>query len=308
MHEAEISRNRRRIAVVAVLGLLNYWVSAIAFTAAVIVGTIGALVIEGLFEAFDLDLAMAVIRWVPKVLAAIGPAMGLVIVVVGSIVAVALMVGRLAGVEKQVVRETGSRLLPPEEEGRPGEVLAGLAIASGLPRPRVAAVDAAALNSFVVGRRPGRVVIGLTRGLVEQLSRDELEAVLAYQLSRVASSDVALSTWTVALTGRTIELLERTERLLVMVVLFVPARLARRLRATALRGQTAQRDLIAIRFTRHPAALLSALERLAADPSVVDGVSDATAPLWIEHPRDPSSAGPLRERIEAIRPMVGEPG
>lgn len=311
MHEAAISRNRLRIAAVALVGLVNYWISAIAFTVAVVVGTIVLLVFEGVVEGFDLDLAETLIEWVPRGIAALLPWAdwtGLVVLAIGTVVGAAMMVGRLAGVERQVVKETGSRLLAPVEEGRPGELLAGLAIASGVPRPRIAAVDSTALNSFAVGRRPGNAVIGLTSGIVEQLSRDELEAVLAYQLSRVASRDVALATWAVALTGRTIELAEG-DRILVSIVLFVPARLARWLQGVAMRGQMAQRDLIAIRFTRHPAALLSALEQLDADHAVLANVSDATAPLWIEHPRDPRSATmPLRARIESIRTIVGTVG
>jgi heat shock protein HtpX len=78
-------------------------------------------------------------------------------------------------------------------------LLDGLAIAAGIPTPRFAMISDPSPNSFGVGtRRRQRAIIAITDGLVDHLSRDELEAVLAYEVTRIRSYDVALASWTVA--------------------------------------------------------------------------------------------------------------
>ncbi len=184
-------------------------------------------------------------------------------------------------------------------------MLAGLAISAGVPAPRLALIDDSVPNAYAVGRRPEEVVVAVTSGLLEQLSRDEIEAVLSHTMSRIPSLDIALSTWAVALTGHTIELWERTERKSVKIGLFVSKLLAERLRSFALRGQTAQQDMLAVRFTRNPRSLLDALVKLESNAGVVRSRGCASAPLWIEYPYwDGSSLG---ERIAALRELV-EPG
>ena len=169
--------------------------------------------------------------------------------------------------------------------------------------PRFAIVDDPAPNSFGVGTRPKRTIIGVTTGLVEKLSRDELEAVLAYEVSRTGSWDVALSSWTVALTGEAIAARD-SDNLVSLVLGWLPQRLAEWLQTWALRGQARERDETAIKFTRNPASLVRALEQLDEDQTQVGRVSRATAPLWVEFPAralgDSSSRATRRAREELL--------
>jgi heat shock protein HtpX len=187
-------------------------------------------------------------------------------------------------------------------------VLEGVAIAAGVHAPASVVVTDPALNSCSVGRRPEDATIVVTSGLKGALSRDELEAVLAYELSRVSSFDTALSTWTAAVTGRTIEISQETDRIMVQLALLIPVRLARRLRARTLRRQAGQRDILALSFTRHPEALLSALEKIDADETPVTAVGAAAAPLWLKwplpDPRESQGALDLGGRIEELRALV----
>lgn len=306
-----MGRNRRRIFGLAAAGLLNYWIAALLFVLAVTLGAFGVVAIRGLFEGGDFSLAWKIIRGIPG---AIGWAIAagwlssaamtglfLGFIVIGTVVAIVQMWGRLSKLERSV---------PPT--GVTDENVAGIveavAIAAGVHAPALVVVEDAALNSCSVGRKPADATIVVTSGLTAALSRDELEAVLAYELSRVTSFDTALSTWTAAVTGRTIELSETSERILVQVALVIPVKLARRLRARTLRRQAGQRDILALSFTRYPEALLSALEKIDADKTSVTTAGAATAPLWLEWPwpdaRESNGAPALAERIADLRALV----
>jgi Zn-dependent protease with chaperone function len=143
-----------------------------------------------------------------------------------------------------------------------------------------------------------------------------LEAVLAYEVTRIRSFDVALASWTVALTGGAINALDSDGGLVSGVLGFVPRRLAEWLQVWALRDQGTERDRAAVRFTRNPASLLRALEKLDADTTEVGRVTRATAPLWIEFPAGVLAGSPTRatrrlsesllldERIAALRTLA----
>ena len=308
LHEAEIERNRRRIRVLAALGILNYWIAAIVLTICLVLGTFVAF----LFDALDADSIGAVgsvagsIRDHPRAWALSALTILGVFVLIGTLVGVVLIVNRLRRVERRLLAETGARVEPRQQDERQvANLLEGLAISAGIPVPRFAVVDDPAPNAFVVGRKPATALVGVTTGLVQALTRDELEAVLAHAVSRIASLDVALSTWTVAVTGRTIELQENSDRLSVTLGLLIPRMLAERLRRYALEGQSRQQDMVAVRFTRNPRALLDALEKLHRDGTVVGRVSRATAPLWFEYPA--ADGRGMTDRITTVRELLRDP-
>jgi heat shock protein HtpX len=314
LHEASIKRNRRRIVALAILSVVNYWLAAIIFVFCVVVGSIVALIAEGLIEGLDFDILFAFIGALPEIAEFIvfdvftSPITGivaLVFVAVGTVFALISLVFRLGRVERRVLAETGAQIISRGSDVQLENLVDGLAISAGVPPPRLAMVEDPAPNAFAVGRKPEQAIIGVTRGLLDELSRDETEAVMSYEISRIASLDIALSTWAVAVTGHTIELWENTNRLSVTLGLWVPKMLATRLRAFTLRGQAAQQDLLAVRFTRNPRALLDALVKLQQDPQVIGRVSSGTAPLWIETPVVRGSR--LDERVAAIRELLRDP-
>lgn len=312
-YDKVMASNRRRIAGLAVAGLLDYWVAALLFVLAVTVGALVAFLVQGIVNGGDFSLLWKGVRAIPEGVAwavdagwlssasmtwaAVG------FVVVGTVAAVVLMWGRLRAFDRLLPRRPGA---VPDKTAEP--VLEAVALAAGVAVPHLEVLLDPALNSCSVGRKPDDAVIVLTTGLVGALTRDELEAVLAYELSRVSSFDTALSTWTAAITGRTIELYETTDRILVKLALIVPARLARRLRARTIRRQAGQRDILALSFTRYPEALLSALEKIDRDMQSVTALGPATAPLWLKWPwRDARESGripSLNDRISELRALV----
>jgi len=304
-------RNRTRIVALVFLATLNYIVAVIMAAIAVGLGIALAIVFQGDLPT-DADSAKFV-------------AIGLAVVAAGSAV-IGILVGLVRipflrrSLEQRVLHETGAHVIQPEEHTEVRNLLEGLAIAGGVPPPRVAVIDDPAPNSFGVGTRPSRTIVGITTGLSEGLSRDELEAVLAYEVSRIRSWDVALSSWTVALTSGAISAVDSSDDSILRAVLgFVPRRLAESLQVWALRDQGVERDRVAIQFTRNPAALIRALEKLDADSSQIGRVSRATAPLWLEFPAHVLGNFPSRatrrlahelvldERIDHLRELAHQP-
>lgn len=306
-----MGRNRRRIAGLAVAGLVNYWISVLLFIIAVVVGSILGAFVWGIVEGADFDLVLGLIRGVPKAISWVveagwlsSAAMTWVLwgfIAFGTLMALSMMRGGLRRIEQSVPRAGMSH---PNATN----VLEAVALAAGVPAPPLVVLNDPAVNSCSVGRRPGNATILITSGAIEKLTRDELEAVMAYELSRVRSFDTALSTWTAAVTGRTIELSETTDRLMVKLALAIPVRLARRLRARTLKRQAGQRDILALSFTRHPEALVSALQKIDADTTGVTTLALPTGPLWLEWPwpgsREREGAPALGGRIEELRTLV----
>jgi len=209
--------------------------------------------------------------------------------------------------------------LPDGAHHRLRNLLDGLAIAAGLPRaPRAAVVIDDAPNCLTVGRRPDHAWIVVTTGLMDLLPRAELEAVLAYELGRVAELDVGLDTVVYACTARTTELwggaFDDLDELSIVLAPFAllaaPAVLGGYLlRAVALRGRARLADGLAVRYCRNPVALAHALRRIADDPRTVRRASAANAHLWLEYPHTRASRWLLRthrmlparvERIESL--------
>jgi hypothetical protein len=210
-------------------------------------------------------------------------------------------------------------VIAADEQREVTNILEGLAIASGVRPPRVAVIDDPAPNSFGVGTRPSNTVIGVTTGLGERLSRDELEAVLADEVSRIRSWDVALVSWAVALTSGAISAVDDPEgdNLLRAVSGSSPADWRNRCRFGRYETRASSATVSPCSSPRNPTSLIHALEKLDADASAIRHVSRATGPLWLEFPAHVLGPSPSRatrrlarellldERIDNLRELAG---
>ena len=229
-----------------------------------------------------------------------------------------------------VVRMTGARIIQEADNPNLFNLIQEVTIASGLPMPKVAIVVDSAPNAFATGRNPEHALIAFTTGILEVMDRDQLQGVIAHEMSHVANRDTLVSA-IAATTAGAIALLSdflmrmmwfggrRDSRdsnsnpiaLVISLVVMILAPLAALLLRSAIsRRRESLADATAVSFTRNPAGLRSALEVLASDSTVVKARSNAVAHVWIESPLDSSSVSklfathpPLQERIATLRAM-----
>lgn len=235
-----------------------------------------------------------------------------------------------------------ARPADPDQYPRLHNLVEGLCIAAGLPKPRVYVVEDDAPNAFATGRDPKHAAIAVTTGLLDKLNRIELEGVLAHELSHVKNYDILVSTLAVTMVGLVALLSDWGLRFLwwggprhrddqrdggggpaaAMAVLgfalLLLAPLAAKLMQFAVsRRRESLADVTGVSLTRYPPGLASALEKLRDDKTVVHSGSRATAHLWIESPvarteeegklawlgRLFDTHPPLEERIQALREL-----
>ena len=99
------------------------------------------------------------------------------------------------------LRVSRARPATIEEHPRLHNLVEGLCIAGGLPKPRIYIVDDDAPNAFATGRNPRHAAIAVTTGLLAKMNRIELEGVLAHELSHIKNYDILVSTLAVTLVG-----------------------------------------------------------------------------------------------------------
>jgi heat shock protein HtpX len=233
-----------------------------------------------------------------------------------------------------------ARPAPPEQYQRLHNLVEGLCIAGGLPKPGVYVIDDPAPNAFATGRNPNHAAIAVTTGLLEKMNRVELEGVVAHELSHIRNYDILVSTLAVVMVGSVALMADLTIRMmwwnggrvarvgdrgnsnnplaLVGIVMLITAPIiAKIMQATISRSRETLADVSAIQLTRYPPGLISALEKLKDDTTVTHSASTATAHLWIEQPMsgvgDDGKLGgvhrmfdthpPLEERIALLREL-----
>jgi len=233
-----------------------------------------------------------------------------------------------------------SRAVPadPNEYKRLHNLVEGLCIASGLPKPRVFVIHDDAPNAFATGRNPQHAAIAVTTGLLEKMNRVELEGVLAHELSHIRNYDILVSTLAVTLVGSIALITDITIRtmwwnggrvsrgndrqngvnplaLIGFAMLILAPILAKLMQAAISRKRETLADVSACQITRYPPGLIAALEKLQADTTTTHSASMATAHMWIEQPlsgvKDSGRLGslhklfnthpPLAERIALLR-------
>lgn len=202
-----------------------------------------------------------------------------------------------------------ARPADPTQYARLHNLVEGLCIASGLPKPRVYVIDDPAPNAFATGRDPRHAAIAVTTGLLDKMNRVELEGVLAHELSHVKNYDILVSTLAVTLVGVVALMADWALRFLwwggprhrddrdrngggpqaalaaIGFVLLLLAPLVARLMQYAIsRKRESLADISGVAMTRYPPGLIAALEKLRDDQTVVHSASRATAHLWIESP------------------------
>ena len=236
---------------------------------------------------------------------------------------------------------SGAQEIQQKDHPQLFNVVEEMTIASGLPKmPRVYILNDMALNAFATGRNPDNAAVAVTAGLLGRLKRDELQGVIAHEMSHILNRDVLLMTMTGVMLGSIAMISEvflrglwygggsrryRSDRggnnqaqALVMVVAIVLAILAPIIAQLVYLAISRRREYLADAnaavLTRYPEGLASALEAISGDPNILEHANKVTAPMYIANPFEKagrfavgltSTHPPIEERIRILRSMGG---
>ena len=279
-------------------------------------------------------------------LGAVGYALGLIWqsgpagLVIALVVAIALSIGSYAYGDRVVLASTRARPVTPDEQPRLHNIVEGLSIAAGIPKPRVYVVPEVAPNAFATGRNPEHASIAVTDGLLKTMSRVELEGVVGHELAHVVDRDILVGTVVATLAGAVILLSEFFTRswwwggfrgrrggdrgggaeaiiFAVGIVLLILAPIfAQIIRFSVSRQREYLADAQGALLTRYPPGLASALRKIGAASGIpMHSANNATAHLWLNQPsrvegermgsleRLFSTHPPIEERIRRLEEM-----
>lgn len=235
--------------------------------------------------------------------------------------------------DKIVLKLNNARLATKEEDLKLVNILDSLVISAGLQeKPQLYVIEDAQPNAFATGRNPKHAVICVTTGLLEKLDYYELEGVLAHEMSHIKNYDILLSAVVSVMVGFIVILSDWFTRIsfyggrrgrdrdndnngnaivmLIGLIFLILAPIFGQLMQLAIsRKREFLADATAIEFTRNPDGLISALEKISADPNELKVANKATENMYIANPfrnkkksSDLCSTHPSTEaRIEALR-------
>jgi heat shock protein HtpX len=254
---------------------------------------------------------------------------------------VASLVSYFAG-DSLVLASSGAREVTAEQQPQLHNVVQEMAIAANVPMPRVYLIDDTAPNAFATGRDPEHASVAITIGLLQKLDREELQGVLAHELSHVRNFDIRFSLMVGVLVGSIALMADLFLRFSfwgggrrssndrgsggggLQVVIFVLAILfailapiaARMVQLAVSRQREYLADASGVELTRNPLGLERALAKIALDPEPLREANRATQHLYFENPvkgvSDRSSNlfsthPPVLDRINRLRALASQP-
>ena len=223
-----------------------------------------------------------------------------------------------------------SRARPVTEEELPQvyAIVRRLALQKNMPEPRIYIIDSPQPNAFATGRSPKKAAVAVTAGILELLTVDELEGVLAHELAHVSNRDILISS-IAAMIAAALTMLARMAfwfgggdnresplgAIGAIISLVVAPIAAMLIRMAISRTREFQADATGAETTGRPMMLASALEKISAGTARIPmNVNPATAQLFIDNPMKAVRGGgmmkllsthpPTEERIERLTMMA----
>lgn len=206
-------------------------------------------------------------------------------------------------------------------------IVQNLSRVAGIPTPRTYVIESRALNAFATGRDPDHGAIALTQGLLDSMTRTEVEGVIAHELSHIKNYDTRLMTIVAILVGSIAMILDWSWRiswhsrgsdsdnrgsnpivLVIGIVFIVLAPIIASLIQMAIsRRREFFADASAAHITRQPSGLISALKKIAANESIkLETANTATAHLYIDDPVTTESHGSWMAKLFSTHPPIVE--
>ncbi len=261
---------------------------------------------------------------------------------VGAVaLAVVLSLGSFFGGDRLVLASTRAREVTPQEQPRLHNIVEGLSIAAGIPKPRVYVIPEQAPNAFATGRNPEHSSVAVTEGLLSTMNRVELEGVIGHELSHVVDRDILVGTLVATLVGAVVLISEFFMRswwwggirgrrggdrsgggieaiifAVGLALLVLAPIIGQIVRLAVSRQREFLADAQGALLTRYPPGLASALRRIGAASGIpMRSANNATAHLWLNQPSRIQGEGmgpleklfnthpPIEERIRRLEEM-----
>lgn len=233
--------------------------------------------------------------------------------------------------DKIILTTSGAKPATLSEYPELYRIVENLSIGAGLPMPKLYVIEDHSPNAFATGRDPKHAVVAVTTGLLQILSKTELEGVIAHELSHVKNFDIRLMAIVAVLVG-SIALLadmytrhmwfrgnrnERSGNIFILVGLILSLLspiIATIMQLAISRKREFLADASGALLTRYPEGLASALEKISTFPKPVHSATNATAHLYITNPFKNKEGRhlftslfnthpPIEERIKILRNM-----
>jgi heat shock protein HtpX len=253
---------------------------------------------------------------------------------VGAVaLAIVLSLGAFFGGDRLVLASTRAREVTQQEQARLHNIVEGLSIAAGIPKPRVYVIPEQAPNAFATGRNPEHSSVAVTEGLLATMNRVELEGVIGHELSHVVDRDILVGTLVATLVGAVVLISEfflrswwwggfRGRRggdrsgggieaiifAIGLVLLVLAPIIGQVIRLAVSRQREFLADAQGALLTRYPPGLASALRKIGAASGIpMRSANNATAHLWLNQPSrvQGEGMGPL-EKLFSTHPPIEE--
>ncbi len=247
--------------------------------------------------------------------------------------AVVLSLGSFFGGDRLVLASTRAREVTPQEQPRLHNIVEGLSIAAGIPKPKVYLIPEQAPNAFATGRNPEHSSVAVTEGLLATMNRVELEGVIGHELSHVVDRDILVGTVVATLVGAVVLISEFFMRswwwggvrgrrggdrsgggveaiifAVGLVLLVLAPIIGQIVRLAVSRQREFLADAQGALLTRYPPGLASALRKIGAASGIpMRSANNATAHLWLNQPSriQGEGMGPL-EKLFSTHPPIEE--
>jgi len=220
--------------------------------------------------------------------------------------------------DKMVLSLNGARIATKTKFLQLNEILEGLCIAANLPLPKLYVIESDALNAFATGRNPKNSVICVTTGLIKKLDKNEIEGVLAHELSHVKNYDILVSTIAIVMVGLVSILADlfshgfyrtddgdddRNPILMIIGLIFIILSpiFANLLNLMISRNREYLADATAVSLTRNNEGLIKALMKIDSDTNVLKTANETCSSLYIS---DPFKKKKERDSIFSTHPSI----
>jgi len=228
-----------------------------------------------------------------------------------SVLGTALVVSGVSGFisyfnsDKMVLGISGAKEVKYENAPEVHNLVDNIAIASGLPKPKVYIINDSSMNAFATGRDPNHGVVCLTTGIIQRLEKRELEGVIAHEMSHIGNFDTRLMSIVSILVGSLSLIADWFTRgaffrrgkrsnndsfisgvifLLGIVFLMISPLIATLIKLAISRKREFLADSTSAMITRYPKGLADALRKISQDTDVLEAANSATAHLYISDP------------------------